>query len=70
MLKHKWYRWIRCLFGARSFVKTDEFGQKTYVLIHADSSDKIANMVKVMHYEEEWPRRDGPTHHPQSKHGL
>lgn len=71
MIKFKWYRWVRCLFRARSFVRINEFGEEKHVLILADDGGKIENVVRVMHYEEEWPRdRDGPSHHPLSRHGI
>lgn len=57
MLKRKWYRWIRCLFGARSFTKTVN-DETTYILVYSsrDNMNKFIERINLDAYVEEWPK--------------
>lgn len=58
MTQFKWYRWLRShIFTARSFVKDDPIYGTEYVLIQGDT-EKVANLMMVTGYREEWPRKE------------
>lgn len=55
MLKYKWYRLIRVIFGARSFVKYKDSNDATYVLVKGKDLDKVVERFTEDGFIEEWP---------------
>jgi hypothetical protein len=54
MSKFKYYRWLRVLFGARSFVKEEE-KTNTYVLIWGKTNAEMIMDLQKSGFKEEWP---------------
>lgn len=65
LLTLKPYRWWKCIFGARSFIKESQAGRpSTYAVISGDPTglETIASELLGMGYKEEWakePRSSG-----------
>jgi hypothetical protein len=62
LMRYPWYRWIRCLFGSRSFKKINEFGNDTtYCIIKGQKVEKVVEKLLADGFVEEWPMNpDGP----------
>lgn len=56
MIKYRWYRAIRVLFGARSFFKATNYPDVTYVLIKGSSMNtkKVVDSMLESGYIEEF----------------
>lgn len=54
MIKFKGYRWLRVIFGARSFIKKSDDGGTIFILVKHDSK-RVANILLSEGYVEEWP---------------
>jgi hypothetical protein len=55
MIKYKYYRMIQVILGSRSFVKTNQDGTKTYLLIKGPQINAIIEKWIADGYIEEWP---------------
>lgn len=54
MIKIKYYRWLKTLFGHRSFVKVTDQGT-THMLLKGSGIESIVQKFLDDGYTEEWP---------------
>lgn len=60
LVEYKIYRWIKIVFGWKSFVKySDDFGDPTYVIFRG-SSKKFVSSIEEMGFRAERFRNDPP----------
>lgn len=55
MIKFRLYRWLRVLFGARSFVKDTE-PTKTWVIVSGNTIKTAKVMTEKLGFKEEWTK--------------
>lgn len=57
MIRFKFYRWVRVMLGARTFVKKNYKGEVSYGMVTGSGSkaNQMATVFIDMDFVEEWP---------------